>query len=515
MAKYIPSILEHVIYIKEQRNISSKEISRIIEILSAITLQSSMGCFMAAEIVELFIRVIKLSELWTQYRIARSASRYGQHYLAAYIYLNILQNTTMDKFDFFLISMAEIAKIECLLNYGVTYENLKSNYSEYQKVLFSAKNSIFYPIMPLMERIEMATDLYWQSISNMRAISTPTNSFTFQLEFLRLRAQLLQTLHSAVTIKMAQIIVPPPAIACSLAQNSRDYLQKFGHVTNQLRKLVKELKVCEESFSRLYKSSFDADPNTLEFLEIVQYQCILFAYIIEKMCYAIPSEEPQLHCIGNTPENKYFISCCKRMLKLSKNMPFESSMNKIISNYHLDIILAEIELIISTPLCLPRYFFQIQQSTQVKLSVSPQPRNDGKPVSVQSGSNLVIKVEGIIQHFGKRPLLFRTIDSVQLTLFAKLLTPRQPNDGSNKTSGSDVVSLTQTVKPQREFITGNFLLPIASGGYWQVCLETYIIDECGRTWSTGPKSAMTVRVLDDPSSKPQNIISTIAQNRRF
>lgn len=312
---------------------------------------------------------------------------------------------------------------------------------------------------------------------------------------------------------MAQIIVPPPAIACSLAQNSRDYLQKFGHVTNQLRKLVNELKACEESFSRLYGSSFDADPNTLEFLQILQYQCVLFAYIIEKMCYAIPSEEPQLRCMGNTPENRHLIACCKRMLDLSENIPIESTTNKIISNYHLDIILAEIELMITTPLCFPRYFFQVQQSTQIKLSVSPQPRSDGKPVSVQSGSNLVIKVEGVIQHCGRRPLLFRSIDSIELTLFAKLLTPRQCPDILNKGLGNDFV-LTQILKPQREFVTGNFLLPIANGGYWQVCLETNIIDDHGRLWSTGPKSTMTVRVLDDPSTKTQNVASAHAQNRR-
>lgn len=42
-----------------------------------------------------------------------------------------------------------------------------------------------------------------------------------------------------VIIKNNQSITPPPVIAQTLAQNSRDYLQKYGHVTNQLRKAVK------------------------------------------------------------------------------------------------------------------------------------------------------------------------------------------------------------------------------------------------------------------------------------
>lgn len=42
-----------------------------------------------------------------------------------------------------------------------------------------------------------------------------------------------------VIIKNNQSITPPPVIAQTLAQNSRDYLQKYGHVTNQLRRAVK------------------------------------------------------------------------------------------------------------------------------------------------------------------------------------------------------------------------------------------------------------------------------------
>lgn len=47
-----------------------------------------------------------------------------------------------------------------------------------------------------------------------------------------------------VIIKNTQCITPPPSIAQTLAQNSRDYLQKYGHVTNQLRKAVKVLLGC-------------------------------------------------------------------------------------------------------------------------------------------------------------------------------------------------------------------------------------------------------------------------------
>lgn len=489
----------------------SNEVSnRTIEILSAVALQAIMGCFMPTSVMHNFEKIISKSNPWTQYRIARSASRYGQHYLAAHIYVKISRNTVVDKLHFFLTGLSQLAQAECVLNYGVNYEFMNENYEMCDN--HTVRSMPLEQSMPLMQRLEMAINLCWQALASLRASSSPSHPFTFQLEFLKLRAQFLQTLHSAVTIKNAQIIVPPPAIAGSLAQNSRDYLQKFGHVTNQLRKLVKELKSCEESFGRLYKSAFDADPTTLEFLEIIQYQCVLFAHIVETICYATPSDPPDFQAEGKCPETRYLINCCRRMNELSKSIPEESANNKTINNFHLDIILAEIEIITKTPLCLPRYFFQVLQSTQIKLSVSPQPRSDGKPVNVQSGSNLVIKVEGVIQHYGKKPSLFRSVDSVQLSLMSKLLTPRPPTECMKPQS--DTVTLTQTVKPQRDFLSGNFLVPISSGGQWQVTLETYVIDEKGITWCTGPKNSMLVRVLDDPA-KQQQASAPSAQTRRF
>ncbi|XP_005178900.1 integrator complex subunit 7 [Musca domestica] len=493
--------------------VSHEEPSHTVEILSAVALQAMMGCFIPTKVMSTFDAIINKSNQWTQYRIARSASRYGQHYLAAHIYLKLSRNTVVDKMHFFLTGLAQLAHAECILNYSVTYEFMQENYEVCEN--YTVRSMPLEQSMPLMQRLEMAINLYWQALASLRASSSPSHpAVTFQLEFLKLRAQFLQTLHSAVTIKNAQIIVPPPAIAGSLAQNSRDYLQKFGHVTNQLRKLVKELKSCEEAFGRLYKSTFDADPLTLEFLEILQHQCTQFAHIVETICFVTPSEPPDFQTIGKCPETMYLVNSCRRMEELSRSIPKEPSNNKTINNFHLDIILAEIEIITKTPLCLPRYFFQVLQSTQIKLSVIPPPRSDGKPVNVQAGSNLVIKVEGVILHYGKRPSLFRSVDAVQLSLISKLVQTPRPPGGETIKSQNDTVTLTQVVKPQRDFLSGNFLVPISTGGQWQVTLETYVIDESGITWCTGPKNTMLVRVLEDPT-KQQQTAAPSAQTRRF
>ncbi|KAH8408383.1 hypothetical protein KR215_004657 [Drosophila sulfurigaster] len=482
---------------------------RTVEILSALICQTTMGCYLPQQVVQCFELCIERVNCWTLYRIARTASRYGHHYVAAHIYTKVSQIVISDHMHYFLVALAQISQAECILNYGLEYAYMRDNY---------APREAPEPLLPLMKRLESASNLYQQALASMRACSSPQHPCSFQLEYLKIRAQFLQTLHLAVTVKNAQVIVPPPAIAGSLAQNSRDYLQKFGHVTNQLRKLVKSLKACEETYARLYKSSFDADNVTLEFLEVAEFQCALFAHIIESICYATPPEPPVFLTTGTHPETRYFAASCQRMEQMQKNLPQELPNAKTISNRHLDVIIALIEIITKTPLCLPRYFFQILQSTQIKLSVSPQPRSATEPVLVQSGSNLVIKVEGVLQHFSKQQKHFRRVDSVQLSLTSQLMSPRPVNE-LVKLPNNDTVTLNQIVKPQRDFLSGSFLLPISSGGQFQVTLETFVIDEHGITWCTGPKSSMVVRVMDDPS-KPAavQVASTsqaVSQARRF
>lgn len=48
---------------------------QIVETLSAVCLQSMLGTFLPVKVLHTFDRVIKATNHWTQYRIARSASR--------------------------------------------------------------------------------------------------------------------------------------------------------------------------------------------------------------------------------------------------------------------------------------------------------------------------------------------------------------------------------------------------------------------------------------------------------
>lgn len=77
---------------------------------------------------------------------------------------------------------------------------------------------------------------------------------------------------------------------------------------------------------------------------------------------------------------------------------------------------------------IPRFFFQVMQSTSVKLAISPQPRVLGEFISVQSGSQLAVKVEGVIQH-GLKPGLFRKVKEVIITVTSQLQNNPKNKDG--------------------------------------------------------------------------------------
>lgn len=178
------------------------------------------------------------------------------------MYENLSTDASQEKLHFFLNSLVQISKAECILNYGCEYDIIENFYKS-QETEKRPKSQY-----TLAERLEKAIALYWKALATLKASSSLTHPLNFQTECIRLRGQLLEALFNIVIIKNTQSITPPPTIAQTIAQNSRDHLQKYGHITNQLRKAVKILKVCEDLYSKLYKSAFDADPCTLEFLEM-------------------------------------------------------------------------------------------------------------------------------------------------------------------------------------------------------------------------------------------------------
>lgn len=186
-----------------------------------------------------------------------------------------------------------------------------------------------------------------------------------------------------------------------------------------------------------------------------QHACAILSYSVETICFVSSSDPPDSPSNGSYPETKYLLAGCRKIKnELTRYLPPKQGDQKTITNRHTELILNQLEILMQMSICIPRYFFQVLQNTSIKLSISPQPRVTGDPVIVQAGSSLVIKVEGVIQHYAKTPSFYRSVDSVQLTLTSQLISPKV----AEFKMASDTTILTQTVKPHRDFLTGNFMV---------------------------------------------------------
>ncbi|XP_050514546.1 integrator complex subunit 7 isoform X1 [Diabrotica virgifera virgifera] len=426
------------------------------------------------------INVIDNNNLWANYCIARAAMRYGHHKVAHHIFLGLAEQVSSEHFHFWLICLKELSEAEAQL------------YSE-------DSNS-------LVNRLDTAVIHYNKAIAALKAASTPQHTLTFQAEYMKIRSEYLQCLLQLIYSCNILCIVPPPAIAATIVQSTRDEYQRHGYITNQLRKCVKDFKNCGDLHWKLYQTTFDADPATLENMQILQQMCVLLEKCVQSVCVngsKIKDEYIEFGSKTTRLESQQLVKACESALKIAKSIG-EDGINSTITHNQVEVLKKIIEILVNASLSIPRYFFQVLQSTSVKLAISPQPRVSGEFISVQAGSQLAVKVEGVIQH-GMKPGLFRKIKEVVINVTSQLQSNSKNKDIVDPKLLEQVSLLTQTVTPHKDFFTAQFLLAFPRGGHYLLAVEASVIDEQTNTWKTGPKSSLTVKVPEETKLTPISV----------
>lgn len=407
---------------------------------------------------------------WEAYRVARSAAKYGHFDVSAKIFKAQRDIISSEHLHFWLASLEQLSLGEAVLK--ADSENIKT-----------------------LDRFGAAVAHYCKAMAAFKAASTPTQTLTFQSEYVALRCEMLQNLSQLYATCNTIQTVPPPAIAQTLIQNNREDLLRFGHIVNQLRKRAKELRSCGENYWKLYQTAFDADPISLLNIQLCQHFCVLLAHNVEAA--VLPnqqSDDPVLDPSLLKEKNnnlgvQMMAQACHQISSIAKSVP-----TKPLTFEYILCLQRQVEHLISSPFCYPRFFFQVLQSTSVKLAVSPQPRVSGEWLTVVNGSQLTIKVEGVIQH-GRIPSLFRSIQNISITVTSQL-TSRNPSAADSKVHDTGS-TLNQILTPHHDFFTGEFLLGFPCGGQFTVTAEAAVIDQLGGLWHTGPKSTFNVKVHED------------------
>ncbi|KYO43640.1 integrator complex subunit 7 isoform C [Alligator mississippiensis] len=419
---------------------------------------------------------------WTAYRIARQASRMGNHDMARELYQSLLTQVASEHFYFWLNSLKEFSHAEQCLT-GLQ----EADYSSALSCIAESLKS------------------YHKGIASLTAASTPLNPLSFQCGFVKLRIDLLQAFSQLICTCNSLKTSPPPAIATTIAMTSGNDLQRCGRISNQMKLSMEEFRNLATRYGDLYQSSFDADSATLRNVELQQQSCLLISHAIEALILDPESASFQEYTSSGAAhvESEYE----RRMMSVFNHVLEEvESLNRKyapVSYLHTACLCSAVIALLKVPLSFQRYFFQKLQSTSIKLALSPSPRNPAEPIAVQNNQQLALKVEGVVQH-GTKPGLFRKIQSVCLNVSSTL----QSKSGQDYKIPIDNMTneMEQRVEPHNDYFSTQFLLNFAILGTHNITVESSVIDSNGIVWKTGPKTTIFVKSLEDPYSQQYSVL---------
>ncbi|XP_068397574.1 integrator complex subunit 7 isoform X2 [Eschrichtius robustus] len=418
-----------------------------------------------------------VSNGWTVYRIARQASRMGNHDMARELYQSLLTQVASEHFYFWLNSLKEFSHAEQCLT-GLQEENYSS----------------------ALSCIAESLKFYHKGIASLTAASTPLNPLSFQCEFVKLRIDLLQAFSQLICTCSSLKTSPPPAIATTIAMTLGNDLQRCGRISNQMKLSMEEFRSLASRYGDLYQASFDADSATLRNVELQQQSCLLISHAIEALI--LDPESASFQEYGSTGAAHADSEYERRMMSVYNHVleEVESLSRKYtpVSYMHTACLCNAIISLLKVPLSFQRYFFQKLQSTSIKLALSPSPRNPAEPIAVQNNQQLALKVEGVVQH-GSKPGLFRKIQSVCLNVSSTL----QSKSGQDYKIPIDNVTneMEQRVEPHNDYFSTQFLLNFAILGTHNITVESSVKDANGIVWKTGPRTTIFVKSLEDPYSQ--------------
>ncbi|KAM5239121.1 integrator complex subunit 7 isoform 2-T2 [Ctenodactylus gundi] len=404
-----------------------------------------------------------VSNGWTVYRIARQASRMGNHDMAQELYQSLLTQVASEHFYFWLNSLKEFSHAEQCLT-GLQEEN-------YSSALACIAESLKY---------------YHKGIASLTAASTPLNPLSFQCEFVKLRIDLLQAFSQLICTCNSLKTSPPPAIATAIAMTLGNELQRCGRISNQMKQSMDEFRSLASRYGDLYQASFDADSATLRNVELQQQSCLLISHAIEALI--LDPESASFQEYGSAGASHADSEYERRMMSVYNHVLEE----------HTACLCNAIIALLKVPLSFQRYFFQKLQSTSIKLALSPSPRNPAEPIAVHNNQQLALKVEGVVQH-GSKPGLFRKIQSVCLNVSSTL----QSKSGQDYKIPLDNMTneMEQRVEPHNDYFSTQFLLNFAILGTHNITVESSVKDANGIVWKTGPRTTIFVKSLEDPYSQ--------------
>lgn len=528
------------------------EHSSVILKIFVIFFQLKVGSFLTDQETQALLSILNGCNLWVCYKVVREAMRYSHHNFATQLLNRIkLSTEPIENTYFWINSLTKIAQAESYLGH-----------SDLQVLKESDFSSSPIEEHKFEEKLSMTVSTYTEGFTHLKASVSNSNLMRFQCEFIKLRMKYLQAhQHFRQCCKLLQSS-PPPISAmvglnlATLGNSSTDDFLKCGRIVTSMRKCATEFRSIAKSYSFLYQSSFNADPNSLYTIIQLQHCCTILAEVIENLFQGshrinslfVPSASTAFedsgatgHKLYSTIEHRELEDVCTLISEMVQNDQLLSLCSIELkqgasSNHFLTVFTKQVQMllristrILAVSLPFPRFYFQSIQATSIKLELSPQPRNNLDFIMVNLSAHFVLNVEGVVVHGSDVSAQQQTGSQkavASLTSSAAFLMPGPASMATSSFSGNlkseskeirkvskvlltlnatqndalgvpPVLSMHSIVVPLNDYFQSQFLLTFKNTGFYQVTVETSIIDENEAQWKTGPIQSIMAKVIDD------------------
>lgn len=232
--------------------------AKSITLLSILLFQTMMNHKWTDELKGSIFNSFPALDAWDLYRMGRNAARYGQHFMASTLFRHTAPLSSSEQSYFWIKGLHQIFEGEMVLN-NPDDSDLVRRISNGNKHLLLGSTSI-------------------------KAATSQFKTQDFQINYVKCRSETLQALLRLVYACNSLRTSPPPAIASSQAKQSKDDLQRCGRITQIVRQCVKDFNGVAKMYGDLYQGSFDADPDTLLHLQLLQQLNSSIAQWLEMVC---------------------------------------------------------------------------------------------------------------------------------------------------------------------------------------------------------------------------------------
>lgn len=389
-----------------------------------IFFQLKCGSIISEKESNLLINILKGNNLWFSFKIVREAMRFGHHIFANKLLNCIKANMEpVENTYFWINSLTLITSAESLLS--------ENSFLSYKGEDFL---TVDYDDKKFENRLSNAISIYTEGFNHLKASVSNSKPMRFQCEFVKLRMKYLQAhQHFRQCCKLLQSSPPPTSAMVGSSGNFSEDFLKCGRIVFSMRKCAHEFRSIADNYSNLYQSTFNADPNTLSIIQLLQHSCTILAEVIENMfqgshrinsLFVAAASNSVVKMKGKSSvyheynivdkpytliEHKEFEDVCTMISDLVRNDQLLSLANLNLKqsttggNHFLSVFTKQMEMllristrILSVSLPFPRFYFQSIQSISIKLELSPQPRNNQDYIPINQSIDFVLKVEGVV-----------------------------------------------------------------------------------------------------------------------